>query len=153
MSETKGDYDGQYLFVNDKANARIAVVNLTDFATKQIIANPLVASDHGGAFVTPNTDYVIETSQYPAPLGREYTPLSDSQDLADAGKLVSDGWAFIGSWNTEMATGGTLRHTYFEGELVSRDVGTQGGEVPGAPVPLARARSNASTSRASLTWA
>jgi len=29
-----------------------------------------------------------------------------SQDLADSGKLVSAGWAFIGSWNTEMATGG-----------------------------------------------
>lgn len=142
LSETKGDYDGQYLFVNDKANARIAVVDLADFATKQIVANPLVASDHGGAFVTPNTDYVVETSQYPAPLGRDYAPLSDykakyrglamfwkfdrakgridpaasfgvelppySQDLADAGKLVSDGWVFIGSWNTEMATGGTL---------------------------------------------
>jgi nitrous-oxide reductase len=29
-----------------------------------------------------------------------------SQDLADAGKKVSDGWGFIGSFNTEMAVGG-----------------------------------------------
>jgi nitrous-oxide reductase len=142
LSETKGDYDGQYLFVNDKANARVAVVDLADFQTKQIIANPLAASDHGGAFVTPDTDYVIETSQYPAPLGREYSPLSTykekyrgvavfwkfdratgrldpakswamelppyTQDLADAGKLDSDGWAYINSFNTEMAIGGTL---------------------------------------------
>ena len=142
LSETGGDYDGQYLFVNDKANGRVAVIDLTDFMTKQIVANPLVGSDHGGAFVTPNTDYVVETSQYPTPLGREYAPLSDykekyrglamfwkfdrklgrivpdqswgvelppySQDLADAGKLVSDGWVFINSFNTEMATGGTL---------------------------------------------
>ena len=76
LSETKGDYDGQYLFVNDKANARVAVVDLADFTTKQIVPNPLAASDHGGAFVTPNTDYVIETSQYPAPLGREYAPVT-----------------------------------------------------------------------------
>ena len=142
LSEMKGDYDGKYLFVNDKANARVAVVDLTDFTTKQIVANPLAASDHGGAFVTPDTDYVIETSQYPAPLGREYAPLSDykakyrgvavfwkfdratgridpgkswamelppyTQDLADAGKLDSDGWAYINSFNTEMAIGGTL---------------------------------------------
>ncbi len=142
LSETKGDYDGEFLFVNDKANARVAVVDLKDFATKQIVANPLAASDHGGAFVTPDTDYVIETSQYPAPLGRGYAPLSDfkekyrgvavfwkfdrktgridrskswamelppyTQDLADAGKLDSDGWAFINSFNSEMAVGGTL---------------------------------------------
>ncbi len=142
LSETNGDYDGKYLFVNDKANARVAVVDLADFATKQIVANPLAASDHGGAFVTPNTDYVIETSQYPSPLGREYVPIDQykdkyrgvamfwkfdratgridpskswaielppyTQDLADAGKLDSDGWAFINSFNTEMAIGGTL---------------------------------------------
>ena len=142
LSETKGDYDGQFLFVNDKANARVAVVDLADFTTKQIVANPLAMSDHGGAFVTPNTDYIIETTQYPAPLGREYAPLDQykekyrgvsvfwkfdrakgridpakswaielppyTQDLADAGKLGSDGWAFINSFNTEMAIGGTL---------------------------------------------
>lgn len=142
LSEMKGDYDGKYLFVNDKANARVAVVDLADFTTKQIVANPLAASDHGGAFVTPDTDYVIETSQYPAPLGRDYAPLSQykekyrgvavfwkfdrakgridpskswalelppyTQDLADAGKLDSDGWAYINSFNTEMAIGGTL---------------------------------------------
>ncbi len=143
LSETKGDYDGQFLFVNDKANGRVAVVDLHDFTTKQIVANPLVASDHGGAFVDPDTTYIIETSQYPAPLGREYAPLSDykekyrglamfwkfdrekgridqersfgvelppyTQDLADAGKLASNGWVFINSFNTEMATGGTLQ--------------------------------------------
>jgi nitrous-oxide reductase len=142
LSETKGDYDGKFLFVNDKANARVAVVDLEDFTTKQIVANPLIASDHGGAFVTPDTDYIVETSQYPAPLGRDYAPLSDykdkyrglamfwrfdrqrgridpaksfgvelppyTQDLADAGKLVSDGWVFINSFNTEMSVGGTL---------------------------------------------
>ena len=31
-----------------------------------------------------------------------------SQDLADSGKKVSDGWGFIGSFNTEMATGGNM---------------------------------------------
>jgi nitrous-oxide reductase len=142
LSETKGDYDGKFLFVNDKANARVAVIDLEDFATKQIVANPLVSSDHGGAFVDPDTRYIIETSQYPAPLGRDYAPLTDykakyrglamfwrfdrakgrivpeqsfaielppyTQDLADAGKLASDGWAFINSFNTEMAVGGTL---------------------------------------------
>lgn len=139
LSETDGNYDGQYIFVNDKANARIAVVDLADFTTKQLIANKLIMSDHGGAFVTPNTDYVVESSQYATPLGGTYAPLSDyndkyrgaamfwkfdraagrideskswavelppyMQDLADAGKGPSDGYVFIGSWNTERSVG------------------------------------------------
>lgn len=140
LSETGGDYDGQFIFVNDKANARIAVVDLKDFATKQIVASGLIHADHGGTFVTPNTEYIIETSQYPTPLGGGYAPLSEyndtyrgaqifwkfdrargrvlpeeswavelppyMQDIADAGKLGSDGWVFANSFNTERAWGG-----------------------------------------------
>jgi len=142
LTETKGEYDGKYIFVNDKANARIAVVDLHDFVTKQIVTSQLIQSDHGATFVTPNTEYVVESSQYPAPLGGGYAPIEDfqekyrgavifwkfdrekgkidpansfamelppyMQDLADAGKLASEGWVFINSFNTEMAYGGTM---------------------------------------------
>jgi nitrous-oxide reductase len=142
LSETKGDYDGQYLFVNDKANPRIAVVDLKDFVTRQIITSHLIESQHGSAFVTPNTEYVIEASQYPTPLGGRYAPIEQynddyrgavilwkfdrqkglidegrsfaielppyMQDLADAGKLASDGWLFLNSFNTERAYGGVM---------------------------------------------
>ncbi|MFO0745877.1 MAG: Sec-dependent nitrous-oxide reductase [Myxococcota bacterium] len=140
LSETGGDYDGQYLFIGDKADARIAVIDLADFVTKQIVTSSVIESDHGAAFVTPNTDYVIEVTQYPAPLGGVYADVSEFkekyrggaifwkfdrtkgridpdksfmlefppyvQDLADAGKLVSDGYAFFNSINTELAHGG-----------------------------------------------
>ncbi len=140
LSETAGDYDGQYLFIGDKANARLAVIDLADFATKQIVTTELIGSDHGAAFVTPNTEYVIETTQYATPLGGAYADPKEYetkyrgaavfwkfdrtkgrldpaasfaiefppyvQDLADAGKKVSDGYAFFNSINTEMAWGG-----------------------------------------------
>ncbi len=80
LSETKGDYDGQFLFINDKANARVAVIDLKDFTTKQIISTPLIESDHGATFVTPNTEYVIESAQYPAPLGGQYADLKDYKE-------------------------------------------------------------------------
>lgn len=140
LSETNGDYDGDWLFINDKANARMAVIDLRDFETKQIVKNPLFINDHGGAFVTPNTDYVFETAQYNVPWGADYAPMSEYkenfrgavtmwkfdrkagridksksfaielppywQDIADCGKLESDGYFFLNSINTELAVGG-----------------------------------------------
>ncbi|KAA3629568.1 MAG: Sec-dependent nitrous-oxide reductase [Proteobacteria bacterium] len=75
LSETNGDYNGRWLFINDKANPRLAVIDLHDFETKQIVVNPIMKSEHGGAFVTPNTEYVIEASQYAGPLAEEFVPL------------------------------------------------------------------------------
>ncbi|NFV78603.1 Sec-dependent nitrous-oxide reductase [Magnetospirillum aberrantis] len=75
LSETDGDYDGQYLFINDKNFPRVAVIDLRDFETKQIVKNPILKSEHGGTFVSPNTDYIIEAAQYPAPLEDDFVPL------------------------------------------------------------------------------
>jgi len=143
ISETDGEYDGRYLYIQDRANGRMAFVDLRDFRTKQIVAVPNIQTSHGGMFVTPNSEYVHVSSKFPEPwpsgtfanldeyqekfrgastwlkidqaTGRvlldqsfqvEIPPYS--QDLADAGKKVSDGWGFIGSFNTEMATGGNM---------------------------------------------
>jgi nitrous-oxide reductase len=157
LSETKGGYDGQFLFIGDKANARIAVIDLRDWETKQIVKNPLTISDHGGAFVTPNTEYIIEGGQYATVLGYGYAPPEDYkksyrgmvtlwkfdrekgridvansfalelppywQDLADAGKLASDGYLFVNSFNTEMATGGIEKgNPPFEAGCSKRDM-------------------------------
>ncbi|SEH08980.1 hypothetical protein [Candidatus Venteria ishoeyi] len=80
FTETKGEYDGRYLFINDKANPRVAVIDLHDFETKQIVANPLYKSAHGGAFVTENSEYVIEAAQYPTPFENEFVPLEEFND-------------------------------------------------------------------------
>ena len=77
LSETAGEYDGQFVFINDKANARLAVIDLRDFETKQIVKNPNAINDHGGAFVTPNTEYIVEGPQYAAPIGYTYASLDD----------------------------------------------------------------------------
>ncbi|MDO8614853.1 MAG: Sec-dependent nitrous-oxide reductase [Dehalococcoidia bacterium] len=141
ISETGGEYDGRWAYINDRANGRMAMIDLTDFRTKQIVAVPNAETSHGGMFVTPDSEYVHISSKFPMPWpAGSYADLSEyqekyrgvsawmkidqatgrvnlddsfeielppyNQDLADSGKLVSAGWAFIGSWNTEMATGG-----------------------------------------------
>ncbi len=80
ISETNGDYDGQFLFINDKANARVAVIDLRDFETKQIVKNPIAINDHGGTFVTPDTEWVIEGGQYATPLAWKYQSLKDYRE-------------------------------------------------------------------------
>ncbi len=80
FSETEGEYNGRYLFINDKANPRIAVIDLHDFETKQIVANPFFKNAHGGAFVTPNTEYVMDAAQYAAPFTDDFVPLEEFND-------------------------------------------------------------------------
>jgi nitrous-oxide reductase len=142
LSETGGDYDGRFLYINDRANGRIAMIDLRDFKTKQIVDVPNMQSSHGGVFATPDTEYVHISAKTPSPIFLEsgYAPLEEyaehyrgvsgflavdndtgridlersfqielppyNQDLADSGKLASAGWAFINSYNVEMATGG-----------------------------------------------
>ncbi|MCQ3930609.1 MAG: Sec-dependent nitrous-oxide reductase [Chloroflexi bacterium] len=80
LSETNGEYDGEWLFIGDKANGRVAVIDLRDFETKQIVTNPIYLNDHGGTFVTPNTEYIVEGGQYAHPLGGEYADIAEYQD-------------------------------------------------------------------------
>jgi nitrous-oxide reductase len=77
ISETDGVYDGKWLVINDKANPRIAVIDLSDFVTKQIVVNPVFKSDHGGAFFTPNSEYILEACQYGAPIDNNYHPIEE----------------------------------------------------------------------------
>ena len=68
LSETAGDYDGRWLFVNDM-NGRVARIDLRDFKTKQIIGPvPNVSGNHGSAFVTPNTEYSVMSSRFSIPI-------------------------------------------------------------------------------------
>ena len=47
LSETAGQYDGRWLYINDRANGRIAMIDLADYKTKQIIDIPDMATCHG----------------------------------------------------------------------------------------------------------
>lgn len=80
LSETDGDYDGEFLFINDKANSRVATIDLRDFETKQIVRNPVAINDHGGTFATPDTEWVIEGGQYATPLGWAWDSLDNYEE-------------------------------------------------------------------------
>ena len=101
LSETNGVYDGKWLVINDKANPRIAVLDLNDFETKQIVVNPVFKSDHGGAFFTPNSKHILEACQYAAPFDNNYHPIEEYKETYRGGVTV---WGFnpkIGRINTK----------------------------------------------------
>jgi nitrous-oxide reductase len=69
LSETDGNYDGRWLFINDMPNARIARIDLKDFKTKQIFGPiPNLSAAHACPFPTPNTEYVFAASRFSAPV-------------------------------------------------------------------------------------
>lgn len=79
ISETNGDYDGRWMFINDNANNRMARIDLRDFKTKQIIGPmPNISGNHGSTFVTENTEYVLAASRFSVPIPKgTYEKLED----------------------------------------------------------------------------
>jgi len=81
LSETAGEYDGRWLYINDRANGRIAMIDLADFKTRQIIDVPNLGTSHGMC-VTPNTEYAHISSITPRPTTENgYAPLDRYADL------------------------------------------------------------------------
>ncbi len=78
FSETDGDYNNKWAAINDKANPRLFVYDLKDWSVKQVIKEPIFRNIHGGAFFTPNSEYIMSAAQYPAPFDRKFHPLTES---------------------------------------------------------------------------
>jgi nitrous-oxide reductase len=67
LSETNGEYDGRWLFINDNANGRMARIDLKDFKTKQILKIPNVSANHGSSFITQNSEYATMATRMSVP--------------------------------------------------------------------------------------
>lgn len=79
LSETDGDYDGRWLFINDMPNARIARIDLADFVTREIFGPiPNLSAAHACPFPTQNTEYVFAASRFSMPV-----PTSKVATVAD----------------------------------------------------------------------
>ncbi len=90
LSETDGDYDGRWLFINDMPNARIARIDLSDFKTREIYGPiPNVSAAHACPFPTPNTEYVFAASRFSIPI--PYPTVSKISDYAKNFKGVIAG--------------------------------------------------------------
>lgn len=67
VSQTNGEMDGRWVFVNGNNTPRVARLDLTTFKTVEIIEIPNSPGNHSSPFITENTEYVVAGTRFSAP--------------------------------------------------------------------------------------
>lgn len=75
LSQTNGEFDGRWLFVNGNNTPRIARVDLTTFETVEILEIPDVAGLHCAPFITENSEYLVSGTRFSVPIPQNDVPI------------------------------------------------------------------------------
>jgi nitrous-oxide reductase len=87
LSQTNGDADGRWIFINANNTPRIARIDLTTFETREIIEIPNTGGNHGSSFVTQNTEYIVGATRFSIPAEKDRDVPIDSYQETFAGKI------------------------------------------------------------------
>ncbi|MBN4047311.1 (d)CMP kinase [bacterium AH-315-P13] len=77
ISQTNGELDGRWVFINGNNTPRIARIDLTTFETVEIIEIPNTAGNHSSSYVTDNTEYVIAGTRFSIPVPQRDMPIKE----------------------------------------------------------------------------
>jgi nitrous-oxide reductase len=83
LSQTDGEFDGRWLFVNGNNTPRIARLDLTTFETAEILEIPFVAGLHCSPFITENSEYLVSGTRFSVPIPQRDVPISSYEENFD----------------------------------------------------------------------
>ncbi len=77
LSQTNGEDDGRWIFVNANNTPRVARVDLKTFEASEILQIPNSGGNHGSPFLTSNTEYVIASTRFSLPIPQADVSIAD----------------------------------------------------------------------------
>lgn len=77
ISQTNGELDGRWIFINENNTPRIARIDLTTFETVEIIEIPNSAGNHSSSYVTENSEYVVAGTRFSVPSPQKDMPIDE----------------------------------------------------------------------------
>ena len=77
ISQTNGELDGRWIFINGNNTPRIARISLSTFETEEIIEVPNSAGNHSSSFITENTEYVVAGTRFSVPVPQRDMPINE----------------------------------------------------------------------------
>tara|TARA_R110002012_G_scaffold319389_2_gene539770 strand:+ start:153211 stop:155169 length:1959 start_codon:yes stop_codon:yes gene_type:complete len=77
ISQTNGELDGRWIFINGNNTPRIARISLKTFETEEIIEVPNSAGNHSSSFITENTEYVVAGTRFSVPVPQRDMSISE----------------------------------------------------------------------------
>ena len=79
ISQTNGELDGRWVFINENNTPRIARISLKTFETEEIIEIPNSAGNHSSSFVTENSEYVVAGTRFSVPIPQRDMPINEAK--------------------------------------------------------------------------
>lgn len=76
LSQTNGEADGRWIFINGNNTPRIARVDLSTFETAEIIEIPNSGGNHSSPYLTENTEYVVAGTRFSVPYPQQDVAIS-----------------------------------------------------------------------------
>ena len=76
LSQTNGEEDGRWLFINGNNTPRIARIDLSTFETVETIEIPNSGGNHSSPYLTENTEYVVAGTRFSVPYPQKDVPIN-----------------------------------------------------------------------------